>query len=277
VRSRGGDDPAPFSIPLPGKKLGLALSSGGARGTAHIGVLKALEEAGFSPAAIAGTSVGAWVGGCYAAGVPLEELARYWKELRWYGVGRHLIPGPVWRGWTSGNSLLRAVKKLVGNVRIEDLEIPFIAVATDLATGEAIWIREGPLAEAICASGAVPGLVVPRPWNGRWLIDGGVVDPLPVEAVRSLGAEVVVAVDVLVCPAEKQFLNPNVFKVLFQMSTIFQKRISQLEAETQRPDLLLQPRFGPNPPRYANIGRAVEVGYQEMRRHLPRLRELLGP
>lgn len=277
MRPRGGGNPAPFYVPLPPKKLGLALSSGGARGTAHIGVLKALEEAGLTPAAIAGTSVGAWVGGCYAAGVPLEELALYWKKLRWYGVGRHLLPGPVWRGWTSGNSLLRAVKKLVGDVRIEDLEIPFIAVGTDLATGNAVWIREGPLAEAICASSAVPGLVVPRAWNGRWLIDGGVVDPLPVEAARSLGAEVVVAVDVLVCPPEKRFSNPNVFKVLFQMATVFQKRISQLEAETQKPDLLLQPRFGPNPPRYVNIGRAVEAGYQEMKRLLPRLRELLEP
>jgi len=161
-------------------------------------------------------------------------------------------------------------------VRIEDLEIPFIAVATDLATGNAVWIREGPLAEAICASSAVPGLVVPRARNGRWLIDGGVVDPLPVEAARSLGAEVV-AVDVLVCPPEKRFSNPNVFKVLFQMATVFQKCISQLEAETLKPDLLLQPRFGPNPPRYVNIGRAVEAGYREMKRLVPRLRELLEP
>lgn len=235
----------------------------------------ALEEAEIPLAVIAGTSVGAWVGGCYAAGVPLEELVRYWKGLRWYGIGRHLVPGPVWRGWTSGNSLLRAVKRLVGDVHIEDLRIPFIAVATDLATGEAVWIRKGPLSEAICASSAVPGLVVPRPWNGRWLIDGGVVDPLPVAAARSLGADVVLAVDVLVPPPEKRFSTPNVFQTLFQMATIFQKRIAQLEVETQRPDLLLRPNFGSNPPRYANIGRAVEVGYQEMRRHLPRLRELL--
>ncbi len=256
--------------------MGIALSSGGARGTAHIGVLKALEESGFAPSVIAGTSVGAWVGGCYAAGVPLEELARYWKELRWYGIGRHLLPGPVWRGWTSGSSLLRAVKNLVGNVRIEDLEIPFVAVATDLATGEAFWITEGPLAEAICASSAVPGLVVPRNWNGRWLIDGGVVDPLPVEAARALGAEVVLAVDVLVPPPEKGLSNPNVFKVLFQMSTIFQKRIAQLEAETQRPDLLVCPQFGPRPPRYSDIGQAVEVGYQEMCQHISTLKKLLG-
>lgn len=257
------------------RRFGIALSSGGARGTAHIGVLKALEEEGLVPAAIAGTSVGAWVGGCYAAGVPLEELARYWRGLRWHGVGRHLLPGPVWRGWTSGNSLLKAIKRFVGDVRIEDLRIPFVAVATDLATGEAVRITRGPLAEAICASSAVPGLVVPRYWDGRWLIDGGVVDPIPVEAARSLGAEVVVAVDVLVSPSEKGFSGPNVFRVLFQMSTIFQKRIAELEVGAQRPDLLLRPRFGPDPPRYADIGQAVEVGYREMRRHLPALRELL--
>lgn len=256
--------------------LGVALSSGGPRGTAHIGVLKALEEAGFRPDVIAGTSVGAWVGGCYAAGVALEDLARYWRELRWYGVGRHLLPGAVWRGWTSGNSLLRSVKNFVGDRRIEDLPIPFAAVATDLATGEAVWITQGPLAEAICASSAVPGLVEPRRWNGRWLIDGGVVDPLPVGAARALGAEVVVAVDVLVPPREKVFSAPNVFKVLFQMATIFQKRIAELLVLNHKPELLICPEFGAKPPRYADIGRAVEVGYREMCRCLPALRELLG-
>ncbi len=258
------------------RKLGIALSSGGARGTAHIGVLRALEEAGIPIGAIAGTSVGAWVGGCYAAGVPLGDLARYWRDLRWYGVGKHLLPGPVWRGWTSGRSLWHAIRAFVGDVRIEDLGIPFVAVATDLTTGEAVWIDRGPLADAICASGAVPGLVAPRRWEGRWLIDGGVVDPLPVAATRALGAEVVLAVDVLVHPREKRLSTPNVFQVLFQMSTIFQKRIAELEATMDGPDLVVRPNFGDRPPRYADIGEAVEVGYREMERALPELRRILA-
>jgi len=257
------------------RKLGIALSSGGARGTAHIGVLKALEDEGVPIGTIAGTSVGAWVGGCYAAGVSLEELARYWKELRWYGVGKHLVPGPVWRGWTSGKSLWHAIHTFVGDARIEELGIPFVAVATDLTTGEAVWIDRGPLADAICASGAVPGLVAPRRWAGKWLIDGGVVDPLPVAAARSLGAEIVLAVDVLVHPTEKRFSTPNVFQVLFQMSTIFQKRIAELETVLDGPDLILRPDFGNRPPRYADIGEAVEIGYREMKRCLPMLLRLL--
>lgn len=257
-------------------KFGLALSSGGARGTAHIGVLKALEEEGLKPSAIAGTSVGAWVGGCYAAGVPLDELARFWKELRWHGIGRHLLPGPVWRGWTSGNSIRRAVQGFVGDVRIEELPLPFIAVATDLATGRPVWIREGPLADAICASGAIPGLVVPKQLDGRWLVDGGVSDPVPVEAVRSLGVDVVVAVDVLVDPSEKVFSSPWVIGVLFQTSTIFQKRLAEYQIAVSKPEVLVRPDFQGKPPRYSDIGSAVEVGYQAMRERIPLLKEILS-
>ncbi|MCD6321338.1 patatin-like phospholipase family protein [Candidatus Bipolaricaulota bacterium] len=257
------------------RKLGVALSSGGPRGNAHIGVLKALEDAGIPVGAIAGASVGAWVGGCYAAGVPLDELARFWQELGWYGVGKHLLPGPVWRGWTSGKSLLRAIQGFVGEKRIEELEIPFVAVATDLRTGQAFWIERGPLAKAICASSAVPGLVVPVEWEGRLLIDGGTVDPLPVAAVRSLGAEVVLGVDVLVTPQEKDMRRPNVLSVLFQMATIFQKRILELESRLEAPDFLLRPEFGDHPPRYTDIGPAVEVGYRAAEAVLPALKEAL--
>ncbi|RLE31315.1 patatin family protein [Candidatus Acetothermia bacterium] len=257
------------------KRLGLALSSGGPRGVAHIGVLQALSDFAIPVYAIAGASVGAQVGGLYAAGVPLSQILSLWRDMGFTKMAKSLLPTFPWRGWSSGEEVKRVLASLVGDRVIEDLPIRFAAMGTDLRTGEPVAITDGPLVDAIRASVSVPGLFVPAQLGGRLLLDGGVVDPLPVETARALGAEVVVAVDVLVSPREKNLIRPNVISVLFQMATIFQKRVAELELELASPDILLIPDFGARPPTYADIGAGVEAGYRALERVLPRLRELL--
>ena len=232
------------------KRVGLALSAGGPRGVAHLGVLRALVEAEIPICAIAGTSAGSYVGGLFAAGVPLPEIGQLWEELR------------------------RVLLEIVGERRIEDLPIPFAAVATDLGSGEPVAIRRGSLADAIRASLSVPGLFVPVDLDGRALIDGGVAHPLPVDVTRELGAEVVVAVDVLVPPAEKHLTRVTVFGVLFQMATIFQKRIAELEVAAMQPEVLISPDFSDGPPTYASVGLAAEAGYRAAQAALPAIRAL---
>ncbi len=257
------------------RRLGLALSSGGARGAAHIGVLRALEEARLPVHAIAGVSAGAQVGGLYAAGVYLAKIEEFWARLGSAQMARGLLPTFPYRGWSTGQEVARAVRALVGERRVEDSLIRFVAVATDLTTGETVSLDRGSLAEAIRASTSIPGLFVPARVNGRLLVDGGLSSPLPVDIARGLDSEVVLAVDVLASPGEKAVRRPNVFSILFQMSTIFQKRIADLEVQVESPDLLIRPDFGSRPPTYATAGNGVEAGYQAANAALPELTALL--
>ncbi|MFQ5515315.1 MAG: patatin-like phospholipase family protein [Myxococcota bacterium] len=175
-------------------RLGLALGAGGARGIAHIGVLRALEAAEIRVDCIAGTSIGALVGAIYAAG----ELRRFERQLRameWPDVLR--LFDPVWprSGLLSGS---RALERLAGSLldcRIEDLSIPYAAVSVDLITGEEVLIREGPVADAIRASISIPGVFVPHRMGRRLMVDGALRNPVPVSALGELRARVRVAVN----------------------------------------------------------------------------------
>lgn len=256
------------------KRLGLAFSAGGPRGIAHLGVLEALIEAGIPIHCIAGTSVGSYVGGLFAAGIPLADIGRLWRTAGVRQTARFLLPTFPWRGWSSGDELRRTLVALVGERRIEDLPVPFAAVATDLRSGQPVAIRTGSVCDAIRASLSVPGLFAPVQIDGRTLIDGGVAHPLPVDVVRDLGAEVAVAVDVLVAPDEKRLARETVFAVLFQMATIFQKRIAQLEVSVLHPDVVIRPDFGAIPPTYGSAGVGAEVGYRAARAVLPRILDL---
>jgi NTE family protein len=175
-------------------RLGLALSSGSARGWAHIGVLQALAARGLRPQVITGASVGALVGAAAAAG-RLDDLEHWVRTLTQRDVWR--LVDTVFRGGgvMTGNRLMEAIAAHIGDRPIESLPVRFGAVATDLYTGEEVWLREGPFMTAVRASSGVPGLFAPHWHDGRWLIDGGVVNPVPVSLCRALGAEIVIAVD----------------------------------------------------------------------------------
>ena len=175
-------------------RLGLALGSGSARGWAHIGILRALEERGLRPDVITGASVGALVGAACAAG-RLADLEEWVCKLTQRDVWRLVDTTFRSGGVMTGNRLMEAIAAHIGDAPIETLSMRFGAVATDLYTGEEIWLREGPFMTAVRASSGLPGLFSPTWHEGRWLIDGGVVNPVPVSLCRALGADVVIAVD----------------------------------------------------------------------------------
>jgi len=286
------------------RRIGLALSSGGARGAAHVGILKVLQEYGIEPDVIAGTSMGAQVGGIYASGLGLDKMESLWRSSSFGHVFKTLFPTIPWSGWSSGNGITRLLRSLIGNPRIEDLSIPFAAVATDLQSGQPHRITSGPLVDAIRASLSVPGLFAPVWLDGHLLIDGGVSNPMPVDVARQLGADVVIGIDVLVDPAEVRItgipylearelalsiaktpgppsgngrrFHPSVFSVLFQMSTVFQKRLSEVHLAAHPPDVLIRPDFSDDPPCYSDVGCGIEAGEEAARHAMPEILRILG-
>lgn len=174
-------------------RIGLALGSGGARGWCHIGVIRALERLGLRADVIAGASMGALVGAAAAAG-RLEALADWaLAQTRISYLG--LLDVRLTGGGVVGGAEIVSVLERLGLGRIEDMALPFAAVACDLATGEEVWLRQGHAPDAVRASAALPGVLAPHRIDGRWLIDGGVVNPVPVSLARALGAELVIAVN----------------------------------------------------------------------------------
>lgn len=175
-------------------KIGLALGGGAARGWAHIGVLKALQTAGIKPDIIAGTSIGAVVGGCYAAG-HLDSLEGFARELTPRRIFGYLDFNLAGNGLIGGQRLCDRLDRHLGNRRIEELATRFTAVATEIGTGHEHWLSRGKLVDAVRASYALPGIFKPVRVNGRWLFDGALVNPIPVSVCRALGARYVIAVN----------------------------------------------------------------------------------
>ncbi len=175
-------------------KVGMALGSGGARGWCHIGVLRALEEIGVQPDIIAGCSMGALVGAAYAGGRldALESWVRDLTPARFVGL-IDIRPGSG--GIVAGSEIPTLLDDLDLPDRIEDLDRPFAAVATDMETGREVWLREGSLKDAVRASVAIPGVISPYRVNGHWMLDGGLTNPVPVSVARAMGAEVTIAVN----------------------------------------------------------------------------------
>jgi NTE family protein len=174
-------------------RIGLALGSGAARGWSHIGVIKVLEEAGISPDIVCGTSIGSLVGAAYAAG-KLDSLESWVNELNWQAIVG-LLDVKIGGGLIEGGKLVSFLRKQLDDQTIEQLPKTFACVATDLANGREIWLREGPVVDAVRASIAMPGLFTPVLNDGRLLVDGGLVNPVPVSLCRAMGADIVIAVD----------------------------------------------------------------------------------
>jgi NTE family protein len=196
------------------KKIGLALSGGAARGFAHLGVLKVLREHGIPIDFIAGTSAGSIAGGALASGLSIEEIVEMGRKIGWLSMtGFSFSP----MGLLSNAALGAFVKRYFPVRKFEDLPIPFAAVACDLETGEEVVLKNsGDLSTAIRASCAIPGVFVPVKYDGRRLIDGGVVSPVPTKAVRKLGAEIVIAVDVIASGATYWGSPSTLLGVFFQ-------------------------------------------------------------
>lgn len=174
--------------------IGLALGGGAARGFAHIGVIRALEAHGIVPDVIVGTSIGAVVGGCYAA-KEMDNLDRWARTLTVRGVLGYLDISLSGSGLIGGGHLAAQLETGLKESRVEDLPIRFAAIATEFNTGHEIWLTRGRLSDALRASYSLPGIFPPVRIGGRWLVDGALVNPVPVSAARALGARLVIAVN----------------------------------------------------------------------------------
>ncbi len=175
-------------------RIGLALGSGVARGWAHLGAIRALARHGIEPDVIVGTSIGAVVGGVHLAGKAdaLEAWARSLTKVRMISYMDFRVRNG---GMIGGRHLVEALRENIGDLRIEDLGIPFAAVATDLVTGHEVWLREGDLIDAMRTSFSLPGVFEPMEHDNRWLVDGALVNPVPVSVCRALGAQMTIAVN----------------------------------------------------------------------------------
>ena len=288
ARVRNGDRSAeatatPIQPATTRPSIGLALGGGAARGFAHIGVMRTLAAHGIVPDVIVGTSIGAVVGGCYAAR-QLDGLEEWARGLNVRSILSYLDISLSGSGLIRGGHLAAQLEKALTDSRIDDLPIRFAAIATEFNTGHEIWLTRGRLAEALRASYALPGIFPPVLIGGRWLVDGALVNPVPVSAARALGARLVIAInlnsdlfgrgtiisdhgsddaDDLAQESAKsnglrglfgerslrrQFLGrrgrPGIPTVMVEAFNVMQDRITRARLAGDPPDVLISPRLG---------------------------------
>ena len=229
-------------------RIGIALGSGSARGWAHIGVLQALAELGIEPDIVAGSSIGALVGAAYACN-QLNEMEGMVKELGWKDIVSYLDLSILAGGLIQGDKLAQFFRTHMKESDIESLPRRFAVVATELNSGREIWIQNGNILDAVRASVALPGLFTPFKYNDHWLVDGGIVDPVPVSLCRAMGAEVVIAVSLNGDIVGKHGRNNNYLvteEIVKENETALWNRISgQLEKSLlEKKNLLLSRLFG---------------------------------
>ena len=255
------------------KKIGLALSGGGARGFAHVGVLRAFTKQDIKIDLIAGCSAGSFVGGAFAAGLTADEIVEIGKKISWFGVaGFSYSP----RGLLSNAPMTKFINDNFPVTRFEQLPMPFAAVACDLETGEEIVLKEeGDMTQAIRASCAIPGVFVPVvDAAGRSLIDGGVVAPMPTRAARKLGADIVIAVDLLTC-GSTYWGKPSTLLGMFFQSAMMMLRTAS-KNQHYRADVVIEPKIAHiRPDEIAKRDELVELGEQAALEKIDEIRTLL--
>ena len=253
--------------------IGLALSGGAARGIAHVGALRALAENNIPIDYIAGTSAGSLVGGAMASGMPLDQIEDLGRKMRWRDIGRMTMSR---LGVQSNDRLEQYLRERLPITRFEDLPIPFAAVATDLKTGAAVILKEkGDIPFAIRASCAIPGWYVPViDEEGRQLVDGGLVAVIPTSIARSLGADIVIAVDVNDEGAKFIGSTSSVIGVVLQSMLVVQKTASRHQLSLS--DHVIRPKVGHI--RWDEMGRADELvaaGYEAGLESVPEILALI--
>ncbi|MCX8066666.1 MAG: patatin-like phospholipase family protein [Anaerolineae bacterium] len=274
-------------------RVGLALSGGGVRGLAHIGVLKVLTDAGIPIHCVAGTSAGGLIGALFAAGMTPQKME---EEALRMASPRRILPflnrGLPFRGLLSGQKVYEYLEFLLGDVTFDQLRIPLAVVAVDLNTGQKVVLREGRVVDAVRATIALPGLLSPVERDGQLLVDGGLVDNLPADAARQMGAEKVVAVDISTDEGTIASLREELKRrpfipdglaemadVLWRSVVVMMREANLRNLEDARPDLLIRPVLPPGVTVLTGLTRAAEIiaaGEEAARAALPRLRELAG-
>ncbi|HMM21409.1 MAG TPA: patatin-like phospholipase family protein [Selenomonadales bacterium] len=251
-------------------RIGLALGSGGLRGLAHIGVLRVLEEAGIPIDFVAGCSIGSLVGGLYAAGLDSETILKLAKNLK----RRHWLDFVIPKmGLVAGDRTLDMLRLLTQRKRFEDLAIPFAVVAAELNTGDEVVFTEGEVAEAIRASISVPGVFVPFKLGDKLLVDGAVVNPTPMDIVHRMGADLVIAIDLV--PTRVEANVTNIFDVMIQTIDIVERQL--FKHREQYCDVLVRPDVAHiSPSSFEAVDECVTLGVQAMAMMLPEVKRLMG-
>lgn len=242
-------------------KVGLALGGGVVRGMAHIGVLSVLEDSGITIDCVAGTSAGSLVGAIYCAGYSASIIKEHAMRLRWW----HLLR-PVWpsQGFFSFALMERWLVRAVGDLTFDQLKKPFVAVATDLERGAPVWLQQGRLAPAVCASCSVPGIFTPVRINGLVLGDGSLADTVPVDVLRQMGADYVIGVDIFVPSIRRGWgalgMGVNALEIL----------VERAGGGIDRADCLIAPALrGESYVRFSRRERIFRLGEQAAREKLP--------
>ena len=255
------------------KKVGIALSGGGARGFAHVGVLKALAEHDIPIDLVSGVSAGSFVGGALAAGMSVAEIEEIGRKISWFGVaGFSYSP----RGILSNASMGSFIEKHFPVTKFEDLKLPFAAVACDLETGETVVLQDkGDLAFAIRASCAIPGVFVPMvDEHGRSLIDGGAATPMPTKAVKKLGADIVIAVDVLTCGQTFWGTPSTLVGTFFQSAMVLIRAASK--NQHYRADIVIEPQIAHiRPDEMGKRDELIELGEKAALERIDEIKALL--
>jgi len=262
-------------------KIGVALGAGSARGWAHIGVLRALEKAGIKPQIICGASIGALVGAVYA-GEDLDALEEWVVGLTWRKV-LGFFDVSFSGGFLKGARLISFLRDNLLDKQVEDLALPFGAVATDLRSGREIWLREGRATDVVRASIALPGLFTPFDLDGRLLVDGALVNPVPVSLCRAMGADFVIGVDLgssrtgrNVSDRRREY-RPNMIEVVTESISIMQTRITRSRLAGEPADALIMPQLGAiGSLDYHRAAESIKEGYVAAEMMLPQIRHLLA-
>lgn len=261
-------------------KVGLALGSGAARGVAHIGVLKALEENNIDIDVVAGTSIGAVVGGFYASGLTIKRMTEFAEKFGDRRLAYWMDPSFFMKGGLlKGDKIEQAIIEEIGPVDFSDLETPLYIVATDLITGDEVVISKGEVGRAIRASFAIPGIFAPVKYDERWLVDGAISEPIPTRILKEVECDVIIAVNVSSLYPErvpKSFLGePKILDVMIHTLIVTQQKVS--EPCMKRAHINIVPEVGAfDWTEFGKVEELIELGYAGTVKHISHIKKLIS-
>jgi len=256
------------------KKVGLALGSGGARGIAHIGVLKVLEANNIKIDYIAGTSIGAVIGAFYASGLSVLEIEKIALETDIFKIFTTLLDPSFKKGLVKGKKLEKLLESHLKCISFEDCKIPFAAVATDIHTGDKFKFLKGNLIKAIRASVSLPLIFKPLELDGKLLTDGGLSEPIPVQTIKDMGADIVIAVNLDTHTFEEED-TPNTYDIAYNSINILRHHLAKSICE--QADVVLNIDLGMKDYWYKfdNVDKKIEAGAKCMQENLENLKSML--
>ncbi|MBR6702924.1 MAG: patatin-like phospholipase family protein [Clostridia bacterium] len=256
------------------KKLGFALGAGGSRGVAHIGFLQAMEEANIRPDYITGCSMGSIVGSAYASGMTIEQMKTAVHKLRLLDL---IAPTGKRGGLFETKKVRKLLTRYIGDIEFSDLKIPFRCIAVDMISQQVVEFSEGKLLDAVIASSSIPSIFCPMEKDGMRLIDGGILERVPYPQVKNMGADIVVAVDVLGNLSTKEKC-PSTLGVLLETIDIMDNYRTKIRREANEDlyDFWLEPDLGTmNQYLLKEVKKAYEKGYEIGKEYAPKIKKAL--